>query len=393
MPREDRKRAITEIQEARDGRLLISYITSTRQGLDVQMADDALRLFYSHLDGNAESAKRGVDLFIHSNGGQGTVPWRLVSLIREYTKQFAVLVPHRAFSAATLVALGADEIIMHRMGCLGPIDPSVANGFNPPHPQVPGQLIPISVEDVSAFFKLVKDEVGINHEEELVQTINALTDKIHPLALGNVQRSHNQAKMMAKKLLKTHIEQEKEHTIEPIVENLKSNLFYHGHPINRNEAENDLNLKVKPAGEGLEKLMWALFAQYEDEMKLNEPFNLYREWELGQASSPVPPPPTTAAIMAQLIPIFQAGLNFTNATAGQLADLADAIHRHTAAPVAGPTEVRLRGVLGAIIESELKADMLKSDMLVDRISMQSPTGGPQKLNRCEVIWQRWEEEQ
>jgi ClpP class serine protease len=139
---------------------------------------------YEHLELGRELAKNGVDLFIHSNGGSGTVPWRIVSLIRQYTQNLAVLVPHRAFSAATLMALGANEIIMHKMGCLGPIDPSVANIFNPPHPTSPGQLAPISVEDVTAFFRLVKDDVGITHEDELVQTLIALTDKIHPLAIG-----------------------------------------------------------------------------------------------------------------------------------------------------------------------------------------------------------------
>ena len=58
--------------------------------------------------------------------------------------------------------------------------------------------MPISVEDVTAFFKLVKEEVGITHEDELVQAFISMTDKVHPLALGNVQRSHNQSRLMAR---------------------------------------------------------------------------------------------------------------------------------------------------------------------------------------------------
>ncbi len=138
MPRKERLALIEKLQSLRSGRLCIVYVTSTRTNHEIAMADDSVRLIYDHLEVGLEKAKNGVDLFIHSNGGQGTVPWRIVSLIREYTKNFAVLVPHRAFSAATLLAMGADEIIMHRMGVLGPIDPSVANLFNPPHPQNPG---------------------------------------------------------------------------------------------------------------------------------------------------------------------------------------------------------------------------------------------------------------
>jgi ClpP class serine protease len=155
--RERRCELFKEIEGKRNGRLLIAYITSTRPGFELHMGDDVLPFIHQCLENGKEKAKKGVDLFIHSNGGSGTVPWRIVNLIREYTKDFSVLVPHHAFSAATLVALGADKVIMHKMGCLGPIDPSVTNPFNPPHPQNPGQLIPISVEDVSAYFTLIRD--------------------------------------------------------------------------------------------------------------------------------------------------------------------------------------------------------------------------------------------
>ena len=138
MSRASRKQLVEKLQTARGGRLVISYITSTRQGFEIQIADDAFRVIYNHLEAGKELAKNGVDLFIHSNGGSGTAPWRIVSLIRQYCKEFTVLVPNHAFSAATLIALGADSILMHKMGCLGPIDPSVSNLFNPPHPLQPG---------------------------------------------------------------------------------------------------------------------------------------------------------------------------------------------------------------------------------------------------------------
>jgi hypothetical protein len=232
-PRERRTALINQIEAKRGGRALLAYVTSTRPGFEVQMADDILPFIHQGLEAAKEKAKNGVDLFIHSNGGHGTTPWRIVNLIREYTKDFAVL------------ALGADKIIMHKMGCLGPIDPSVANAFNPTHPQNPGQLVPISVEDVSAYFALIKDDIGVQHEDELIQAVIALTKKIHPLALGNVQRSHKQSRMIATKLLRKHMpEAEREHEIDKLIENLKSNLFFHGHPINRGEAKADLKLKV-----------------------------------------------------------------------------------------------------------------------------------------------------
>jgi ClpP class serine protease len=96
------------------------HVTSTRPGHEIQIADDAFRLIYDHLEAGREQAKNGVDLLICSNGGSGTAPWRIVSLIRQYSENLAVLVPHHAFSAATLIALGANKIIMHKWAVWDP---------------------------------------------------------------------------------------------------------------------------------------------------------------------------------------------------------------------------------------------------------------------------------
>jgi hypothetical protein len=274
-PKAKRIGFIEGIQKER-GTHVITYITSTRQNLETQMAMDSIRKIYDHLQFLKEPKKdTNVDLFLHSNGGDGTVPWRLVTLIRERANKFSVLVPHRAFSAGTLTALGADEIVMHPMGMLGPTDPTVQNSFNPDDPQRPGQRLGISVEDVTAYIALIKEDAGIQHEDELVQAFKILADKVHPLALGNVKRSLSQSRMMARKLLALHMgKSEDEHAIEEIVDSLTSKLFYHGHPINRTEAKDQVGLKtvVIPSTK-LEELMWDLYLEYEAEMKLEEPFN------------------------------------------------------------------------------------------------------------------------
>jgi len=393
LPRSERKALIGKLQEARGNRLVVTYITSTRQGHEIQIGDDAFRLIFDHLESGRESAQVGVDLFIHSNGGSGTVPWRVVSLIREYTKHLAVLVPHHAFSAATLMALGADEIVMHRMGCLGPIDPSVANIFNPAHPTAQGQLAPISVEDVTAYFKLVRDELHITHEDELVQALVALTEKIHPLALGNVQRSHNQSRLMAKKLLNTHMDSPQEHEIKQLIDTLKSNLFYHGHPINRDEAKKELKLQVVNPPEAIEKLMWELYTQYEVDLKLKEPFNPLRELEL---KTPPPPPPsqlTTQQVVQQMQQLAAAGIGLGAVNEQQMVNLAVAlISALKASSPPGGGKVRLEPVLGACVESVAHSDLFKTDLRLERSVANTPAG-PQEVIRHEILWQRWEREQ
>lgn len=274
MPKDRRHEIIKKIEKERKSRL-ICYVTSTRKGLDVQMAMDAVRRIYDHL--TPISGVDKIDLFIHSNGGDGTVPWRLVTLIREFTESFGVLVPHRAFSAATLTALGADEILMHQMGMLGPTDATVGNPFNPRDPL--GRQLGISVEDVTAYLALLKDDAGIRHEDELIQGFNILASNVHPLALGNVKRSISQSRMMAKKLLSLHLDPSKdEHLIEELVDNLTSKLYFHGHPINRKEAK-DIGIPtiVEPSS-NLEKAMWDLYLDYEAEMKLEKSFEMTDEF-------------------------------------------------------------------------------------------------------------------
>jgi hypothetical protein len=277
MAKADRIELIKRLQEARDNSFVITYITSIRQGLDVRMSIDVIRKIYDHLQ-KIPSEKRGkinIDLFLCSNGGDGTVPWKLVTLIREYAKKFTVIVPFRAFSAATLTALGANEIVMHSMGMLGPTDATVTNPFNPDENPaiVGGKKIGISGEDVTSFIALIKEDVGITHEDELVQAFNKLPEKVHPLALGNVKRSLSQSSMMAEKLLKLHMNPKDEHKINDIVKNLTSKLYFHGHPINRKEAK-DIGIEnIVIADPTLEKIIWDLYLDYEKEMDFNTPFN------------------------------------------------------------------------------------------------------------------------
>jgi hypothetical protein len=88
--------------------------------------------------------------------------------------------------------------------------------------------------------------------------------------------------MMARKLLMKHMSEQKseqKHEIELLIDTLKSNLFFHGHPINRREAKEDLKLKVTFADGPLADVMWALYCAYEDELKLTSPFSPQRELE------------------------------------------------------------------------------------------------------------------
>ena len=220
------------------------------------------------------------------------MPWKLVTLIREYASKFCVLVPYKAFSAATLTALGADEIVMHPMGMLGPTDPTINNPLNPADPNQPGRQIGVSVEDVTAYIALVRDDAGINHEEELVQAFKVLAEKVHPLVLGSVKRFLSQSRMMAEKLLALHMKKPEDgHKMKEIVDSLTSKLFYHGHPINRTEAREQVGLLNVVDADTIEESMWNLYLQYEEEMRMEEPFQIAQEFLAYLATLSAPPAP------------------------------------------------------------------------------------------------------
>jgi hypothetical protein len=71
---------------------------------------------------------------------------------------------------------------MHPMGMLGPTDPTVVNPFNPRDPNM--NSIGISVEDVSAFISLAKEDAGIENESNVTEVFKLLSTQVHPLALG-----------------------------------------------------------------------------------------------------------------------------------------------------------------------------------------------------------------
>jgi ClpP class serine protease len=69
----------------------------------------------------------GVALMINSPGGLGLAAERIINVCRSYsgTKDYIAVVPNKAKSAATMICLGASEIMMGRTSELGPVDPQV----------------------------------------------------------------------------------------------------------------------------------------------------------------------------------------------------------------------------------------------------------------------------
>lgn len=275
MSRETRKEIIKQI-EVKRGSKLISYITSDRLGLGVQIAQDVVSLIHKHILELEDKERSKLDLFLYSRGGQSDVPWTIVSMFREYSKKgsFSVLIPYRAHSAATVIALGADEIIMSKKAELGPIDITMENGpYNPTEKNSPRRL-PISVEDVKGYFSLL-EMVGCTRPDEKMKSFEMLTKEVHPLALGKVSRLLEETKLVALRLLSTRAKPFSEEENHEIVKRISSEVYSHEHSISRTEAKQYIGLKqVKFAEESnIDEELWSLYNEYKELFQMEEPFN------------------------------------------------------------------------------------------------------------------------
>jgi hypothetical protein len=86
---------------------------------------DLDQIFGALNETNAER-KKDVVLFLLSRGGAGEPAYQISKLCKSFAhKKFIVVVPRHAKSAATLLAIGADEIHLGPLGQLGPIDPQI----------------------------------------------------------------------------------------------------------------------------------------------------------------------------------------------------------------------------------------------------------------------------
>ncbi len=265
---------IGELERQTGGRV-IAYLTGDRLGgLETRIAFDQLSLMYDHL--TAIGPQKKIALFLYSPGGLTLAAFAIANLIREFCETLTVLVPFKAHSAATLISLGADEIVMGRLGQLSPVDPAVASPYNPPAPgqAQPGRvsLLPLGVEDVIGYLNLAKEEFKLQKEESILKVLETLAGNVHPIALGAVQRSRQQIGMLAKKLMSSHWPASRSGRVNKIIETLTRKLGSHDYIISRREAKDDLGLPVTFPSDAFEDLMWRLFKQYQQAMELNVPY-------------------------------------------------------------------------------------------------------------------------
>lgn len=283
--------ALYKLLEHKRGRPLIVYVTSTRAQAEAQIADNSIPEIVTQLQALPPEATE-LDFCLVSNGGDGTVAWRIVSLIRERVKKFSVLVPQAAFSAATLIALGADEIVMHPYGNLGPTDPQIVNR---------NKNVQFGSQDLAAFLTFAKNEVGLTDQAPLLELFKKFSEEVGFVGIGVAARSAQLSASMAEKLLRLHMKSDDmAQKAKVISEALNTKFFHHGYPVSKTEAK-EIGLRIAADDKETQGLLWDIWLDISTELKLRQPFSavqvLHDDPNCGAIFAPVLPgsPPVVPA--------------------------------------------------------------------------------------------------
>jgi hypothetical protein len=249
------------------------------------MGSDVIEEFIDQIEKIGEDKE--IDLYIESNGGDPLTSWRIISLLRTKFEKITVLVPHSAFSAATLLALGADEIIMGPYASLGPIDPQITIK------KKDGSTQEFGYEDIASFLDFVKEEAGLTEQQYIQAAFDKLCSVVDPTVLGFAKRSSSLSVSMGEKMLQMHMtDSEEKIQAGAIATKLNKSFFNHGHALSRKEAK-DIGLNIVEADEDLEGLIWKIHKDFEEELKTREPFDPLSEFLKDTNASPFlkPVPP------------------------------------------------------------------------------------------------------
>ena len=192
---ENRIELIRRIEELRHSKAVL-YVTGDRQGLETQLGHDIIDLFVDHLDSIGPVEK--ISLILYTNGGNTSAAWNLVNLLHMFCDDFEIIAPGKCMSAGTLICLGANRIVMTKQATLGPIDPSIHHPLGPPIPGASEDArAPVSVEAVNGYLDAFTEE---NKRRALLD----LSNKVHPLVLGEIFRSRQQIRDLSQRLLVRH---------------------------------------------------------------------------------------------------------------------------------------------------------------------------------------------
>ncbi|MDR1172298.1 MAG: ATP-dependent Clp protease proteolytic subunit [Bacteroidales bacterium] len=190
-------------------------------------------------------------LFIKSDGGDGKASLRIINLLRQHTHKLIGVIQGECASAATMLALGADEILMGPLAFLSAVDTSITHDLSPVDKN--NSLVSVSQDELSRVLNLW------NRENGQTNPYHDLYQYIHPLVFGAVDRAGSLSIKLCSDILSYHmVDAEK---ASEISRHLNSDYPSHGYPITLREAQR-IGLNARQLDKDLNDLFSELNSLY-----------------------------------------------------------------------------------------------------------------------------------
>lgn len=173
-----RRKYLRELQEL-TGRNVIVYYSAFLQKPNIQrqhadpfsVNDNDKNGFMTTIHGM--DRKKGLDLFLHTPGGEIAAAESLVNYLRSmFGTNIRAIVPQLAMSAGTMIACACREIVMGLHSSLGPIDPQFGG--------LPAHGI---VEEFKTAAKEIRDDPAT------IPVWQPIIGKYHPTLIGECQKA------------------------------------------------------------------------------------------------------------------------------------------------------------------------------------------------------------
>jgi hypothetical protein len=266
---EMRKDCYSEIETKR-GRPLIIYASNffiPQIGIPIGIDLNDVEGFTDLV--NATNQSDSVDVLIQSPGGLPDATERIVGILRRNFKEVHFLIPHSAYSAATMLALSGDTITLHPSATLGPIDPQF-NG--------------IPARSIRRGFENVKKKIAEEGPESLPAYI-PLIEKYSIELLEQCEDAEKLSQKLVKEWMDLYMFKKKKSmnsiaAIARYFSNYDTHLL-HSRPLTFEKLES-FKLKLEVADKTLAELLWDAHIQ------INGFFNLtgfYKLYETGHGVS------------------------------------------------------------------------------------------------------------
>lgn len=191
--------------------------------------------------------QRQLDVLLHSPGGVVNGARRIALLLREFAEKLSIIVPFRCESSATMLALGADEIVAGPLAIFSPIDPHLHGSDGNSS---------FSSQDIRQFGAMCADWFGADADAARAQSLALLCGSIFPPSLTAFYRSTLEMTAIGDELLRHQLPDAEDEARRRIVQQLVSGYHSHNYALTSDELA-ALGLRIV-RDTGADVLAWEL---------------------------------------------------------------------------------------------------------------------------------------